>query len=126
MNIGTLGEAKALTWFVENDYVVFTQFDGKAPFDLVAYKDDKLYRVSVKSTSSKDSSSSSWIVELKSTRHNRTKAVRNLFDNSSCDFLAVYIQPEDRLVILKASDIKAKCNLSIKKEGAEHRASKRV
>ncbi len=116
-NLGTIGEAKVLTYFVERGYNVFTQFDGKAPFDLVIYKEGTLKRVSVKSTAycNLARTPKCWTVELKSTRLNRTKTVIRKFDNSTCDLLAVYIQPEDRVEVFDSKDIKATCALTIRK-----------
>lgn len=50
--LSIIGEAKVLERLVFYGFDVFTQFSGKEPFDLVAHKFGKLYRISVKSTSS--------------------------------------------------------------------------
>lgn len=113
MNNGILGEAKAIAYLLEKGYDVFNQFGGKAPFDLVAHKDNTLYRVSVKSTSFLKKNT--YIVYLQRVRPNRTKNIIHKFDKTCCDLLAIYIVPEDRIVLLEASGIKQKCSLSIRR-----------
>lgn len=102
---GILGEAAAIKHFIQNGYEIFTQFSGKAPFDFVAYLDNELYRVSVKSTTVR-SPSGRWVVQIRRKRHNRTGNMSFAFDNTSCDLVAVYIVPEDRVIIIDSTMIK--------------------
>lgn len=103
-NDGILAEAKVMTWFLERDYDVFNQFGGKAPFDLVVHKDDILSRVSVKSTSSR-TNSGRWLVQIGRVRSNRNGNTIYKFSPNEQDILAVYILPEDRVVIIDAKTI---------------------
>jgi len=41
--LGSLAEAKVITKLVESGLDVFVQFSSKAPFDLVAGRDGRLY-----------------------------------------------------------------------------------
>jgi len=115
MNNGILGEAKVLTYFVENGYNVYTPFDGHSPFDLVVYKDNVLQRVSVKSTQKR--SYRRWSVSVgqkyRNTKDGIVKHVCTKFDNTSCDLVAIYIIPEDRIVIIDAKTIGAVTTYSI-------------
>lgn len=105
MDKGSLGEAKALAYLVENGYDVFTQFSGKAPFDFVAGKDGKLYRVEAKATTRR-SNSGKWIVTISRTCMVKNKhARRRHFDKNQCDMLLVYIIPLDEIVELDPSTI---------------------
>lgn len=112
--LGAIGEAKVIAKLTEDKFHVFTQVTGKAPFDLVACKDSKIYRVSVK-TIEKKNKDGSYTVQLKSVRSNRTENRIINFDNTSCDILAVYIVETDEVIFKQASDIKAKSGLVIKR-----------
>lgn len=115
MNKGIVGEAKVLTYFIENGYQVFLPFDGHSEFDLVVYKDNVLYRVSVKSTQKR--SHNRWICQIgqkyRNTKDGIVTHVNKKFDNITCDLLAIYIIPEDRIVIIDAKTIEAKMQYSI-------------
>ena len=111
-NDGILAEAKVMTWFLEREYDVFNQFGGKAPFDLVAHKDNILSRVSIKSTSVR-TKSGKWAVQIGRVRPNRTGNTIHKFDSSEADILAVYIVPEDRVIIIDTKTITTGRELTI-------------
>src|SRR5262245_38657097 len=111
-NSGVLGEAKVLAYLIDQGYEVFTQFSGKAPFDFVAYKDDKLYKVSVKSTMYK-SRTGNWVAHLRHVSTRRKDVVYKHFDNTSVDFLAIYIIPEDRVILIDAKTVRVRTALNI-------------
>ncbi len=106
---GNIGEAKVIAYFIEQGYDVYTAFGTAAKFDLVVHKNGVLQKVSVKSTSQK-SSKSAWVVRIKQTTRNGETP----FDNAAVDLLAVYIAPEDRIVIVEAKSIQAKLAYSVK------------
>ncbi len=110
---GILGESRVIVELIKQDYDVFTQFSGKSPFDIVAYKDDVLYRVEVKSSACRSRSDTGWEVQLKRIRPNRSGNTIHKFDNSSCDILAIYIEPIDKVLLLNASEISNKSMLTI-------------
>lgn len=112
--LGAIGEAKVIALLTEQKYHVFTQVTGKAPFDLVAYKEGKLYRVSVK-TVMKRGKRGAFVVQLKSVRSNRTGNKIIGFDNNSCDILAIYLVEDDEVILMSSSDVKAKSALSIRR-----------
>jgi len=112
-DVSLLGEAKAITCFIENGYDVFTQFSGKSSFDFVAYKNDKLYRVEVKTTTRRSRADTGWEVQLKRVRPNRTGNNIAIFDNASCDFLCIYIQPIDKIYIIESCNVKATSALTL-------------
>lgn len=109
---GNLGEAKALTYLVQNEYEVFLPFSDNGSVDLIAIKDKKIYRVSVKSTSSQNESGS-WAVTIKTVSRRKDTVVVNLFDKTNVDKVLVYVIPEDRIVEIEASDIVSKHQLNI-------------
>ncbi len=111
--LGSLGEAKVIAKFVEHGFDVFTQFSGKAPFDLVAYQDGCLLRVQVKGTASK-TRYGVYQVQLKAIRANRTRNVIHYFEPSECDVLAIYIEPLDTICFLRADEIGARGQLNLR------------
>lgn len=112
---GAIGEVKVLSEFIKQGYSVFLPYGAGNPVDLIAYKDGVLERVSVKYTSF-NPNNSSWEVTLKNvSRRNHGTCVVKHFDNTSCDLLAVYIAPEDRVVFIKAHTVTTKSSISIKK-----------
>ncbi len=51
-------------------------------------------------------------VEIRTLIKNENRIMN--FDNSQVDYLAVYIEPLDKVVIYKAKDVKSKTELSLK------------
>ncbi|MGB2878249.1 MAG: group I intron-associated PD-(D/E)XK endonuclease [Dehalococcoidales bacterium] len=97
---GALGESKTITKLMELGFDVFTPaFDRNSEFDIIACKDNKLYKIQVKSTSS--AAGDSYVVRLASNRPNNSKRTRmKKFKPSSCDILVVYIYPLDVLCFI--------------------------
>lgn len=113
--LGSLGESKVAAELSRHRFHVFTQTTGKAPFDLVAYKDGYLYRVNVKTTQSL-SKWGSWEVKIASVRSNRTGNRIVPFDFASCDVLAVYIEPLDKVCFLHSSEVAGKNYIALREK----------
>lgn len=113
--LGSLGESKVASELSKHRFHVFIQTTGKAPFDLVAYKDGYLYRVNVKATQRLDKWGS-WEVHLKSVRSNRTRNRIVPFDPQSCDVLAVYIEPLDTVCFLRISQVSGKNAIALREK----------
>lgn len=111
--ISALGESLVIAEFIRRDYDVFTQFSGKEPFDMAVHKEGKLYRVEVKSTSNRTKEDRGWKVQLRKSRSNLTETKINKFDPNSCDILAVFIEPVNKIVILESSNITVRSELTI-------------
>lgn len=101
---GRLGEVKILASLVELGWYPFTDISGKCPVDILAWKDGKLISIQVKTTGS-ISKSGKYIVQVGSVRPNRTGNTIKKFDNTTVDYLAVYVIPENKVLFLKASEI---------------------
>lgn len=101
---GNLAEAKALSYLVQNGYEVFLPFADNGSVDLIAIKDNIIYRVSVKSTSSR-TKHGTWAVTLKTVSRRKDTVVVNQFDKTKVDKLIVYVIPEDRIVELATTDL---------------------
>jgi len=57
-----------------------------------------------------------WSVTLKNVGRLRKSTYIKLFDKSECDILAVFIEPENRVILLETKDIDSKHSIAIKKE----------
>lgn len=113
--LGSLGESKVAAELSRHRFHVFTQVTGKAPFDLVAYKDGYLYRVNVKTTQRLDKWGS-WEVRIASVRSNRTGNRVVPFAPKSCDVLAVYIEPLDKVCFLRSSEVSGNNSIALREE----------
>ena len=116
---GTLGEIKAAAHLVSLGYRIFWPLDSHDKFDLVAFKDNQFLKVQVKSSSFRTKASKSWIVTLDNVTHKSGGGVeRRTISNDNCDLLAVYIIPEDRVVILETG-FEGKTRISIKPQESD-------
>lgn len=105
--IGTVGELKSLTAFVEHGFDVFVQYAGNGPFDFVAHRDDKLWKVEVRTTNRQDKNGA-YPVELTGTIYGPDRTVIHKPLKKSIDILVVYIVPINTLIFKKRSTITAK------------------
>ena len=113
MDIGSLGKAKVICKFLEEDYDVFTELDGKSPFDLVVHKNNVLSRVEIKTTETRNKNDTGWSVQIKKVRPNKTGNKIVNFSPEQCDILAVYIRPIDKVVLINSLEVKTKSELLI-------------
>jgi len=113
--LGSLAEAKVIAELIKNGLDVFTQFSGKAPFDLVACWREQLLRVQVKGTASK-TRYGIYQVQLKAVRANRTQNVIHYFDPSQCDVLAIYVEPLDTVCFIRSDEIGARGQLNLREQ----------
>ncbi len=110
---GSLGEVSVTKEMYKQGYIVYTQYSGFSPFDLVAYnpKTHELYRVSVKSSINRRGTN--WIVDIRQKMYSGGQYFKVPFNNKSCDIVAVYLPSEDRVVTFDSSTIINKRQLSI-------------
>jgi Holliday junction resolvase-like predicted endonuclease len=118
--ISSTGEAKVVYELTSKGYHIFNQVTGKAPFDLIAYKDDKLIRVSVKTVSVKNKWGS-YEAQLRRIRSNKTSNTIHLFDKNECDILAIYIFPEDLVFYINPKDLSSLAIFTITSKLMEER-----
>lgn len=110
---GRLGELKVLTYLTEQGYELYAPFADNSKFDVIAYKDGILSRVSVKFTSEK-TPAGNWSVTIKQvSRRNNGDVKVDKFDHSAYDLLAVYISPEDRVVLIPTNSFTATTALTV-------------
>ena len=106
-----LGETIAKLYFESNDYYVYTNSSGKSEYDLVLSKDNILYAVEVKTTTTMRNGKAE--VQLKAVRSNKNGNVIKNFDNSILDFLVIVDIINYKILVLNAEDITVKCQLTV-------------
>ncbi len=99
---------------LEQGYEVYSSVTDNSYYDMLIFKEGQVFRVEVKSTRTKSFKSDSWTVQIKGVRANKTENKLVRFDNSDVDFLAIYIEPEDRVILLDAKSVTQKCAIQIK------------
>lgn len=112
MKNGSIGEIATQLEFMKMGYEVYSPATDNARYDFIAHKDGKLYKVEVKSTSRKVRDV--WKVQLKKVHSNRSSNRIANFDNTLVDFLSVYIEPLEKVIILKAKDVTSKTEFSLR------------
>ena len=109
---GAEAEAFAILHFTKEGWHVFTQATGKAPCDLVIVKDNEVKRIQVKSTS-QETSTGGFKVELKTVRHNSKKNTIKNFDSSKSDLLFIYIKPLGIFKVLESLPLHNRTGITI-------------
>jgi len=105
---GNIGEAKVLAYFISEGYTVYLPFGTASKNDMIVEKDNVIKRVSVKTANTK-TKSGKYRVRIRQGKLNKQTA----FDSASTDMLAIYVIPEDKVVLKTSADIKAGFELSI-------------
>lgn len=96
---GRLAEVAVIKELIVLGYDVYAPFSDNCKCDLVASKNGHLLRVSVKYTSV--GRAGKWKVSLRQvSRRNHGSIKMENFDKKAFDLLAVYVGPEDRVVLV--------------------------
>lgn len=96
----SLAETKIIHEFTKDKWHVFNQVSGKAPFDIVIYKDGVIKRVSIKSCNKEKGWGDKYQIEVGRVRSNKTENKIYKFSKEECDILAIYLVKEDKIVYL--------------------------
>src|SRR5690349_16781540 len=99
---GRLAEAKVISFLIENGYEVYVPFSNNSKYDVLAYKEGLVQRISTKFTSVKKHSGT-WVVEMRQIYRGNNIVNIDKFDKTQCDLIAVYIGPLDKVVLVEPS-----------------------
>lgn len=99
---GRLAESKVVSYLLENGYGAYLPFSNNSKYDVIAVKDGKLKRISTKYTSVQKHSGS-WKVEMRQIYRGKNIINVDKFDQNTCDLIAVYIGPLDKVVLVEAA-----------------------
>ena len=114
-----VSELKVMADLAARGYHIFNQISGKAPFDIIAYKDNVLKRISVKSTIKEPSSVGNYRIELRRIRSNKTSNNIYKIEEDEFDVLAVYISKEDKIVYLPIESVIDRNIISVNLENCQ-------
>ena len=95
---GTLGELKVTSELIKKGYAVFTEVGDLSRIDLIAWKDDKLIKIQVKSLASKNGS-----IEI----HNYKSGpnYRYKYTKEDVDIFAIYSPELDEVFYISINEI---------------------
>jgi hypothetical protein len=99
---GRLAEAKVFAYLIENEYELYLPLSDNSKYDAIAVKEKVVKRISIKFSSVKKPSGS-WIVEMRQIYRGNKIINVNKFENDTCDLIAVYLGPIDKVVIVESS-----------------------
>lgn len=116
--VSAVSEAKVLTDLVFRDFDVFNSTTGKTPFDLIAHKGGKLFRIQVKSVIKQDPDGH-YQVGLRSVKHNKTRNLRVPLNPNSCDILAIYILEIDKICYINPKTLTSFNSIRLRKTPAK-------
>ena len=97
---GSLAETRVIYELSKKGYHIFNQISGKAPFDIVIYKDGVMKRVSIKCCNKKGNTAGTYQIEIGRVRSNKTSNTIYKFDKDECDILAIYVVEIDEVFYL--------------------------
>ena len=117
--LGNLGESKAISEFIKHGFEVYTQFSGNNLFDFIAYRDDKLYKVEVKTTNTAPRYGS-YVVYLNGTAYGPNRTIIHKPFNKLVDILSVYIYDLNVLCFVNCKVANIKKNISFRKKLSNH------
>ena len=102
---GNVGLGKAIEYFTSKSIPVSIPLNDTQKYDLVVDMDNKLYRVSVK-TSTQISEYGSYVVQLRNCGGSSGKSKVRPFDNKSCDYIFVLTE-NNKTYLIPTSVIKS-------------------
>ena len=116
---GQVSELKVMADLAARGYHIFNQISGKAPFDIIAYKDNVLKRISIKSTIRDCNTVGKYPIELRRVRSNKTSNNIYKIEEGEFDILAVYIFKKDKIIYLPIESVIGKGMINIKLEDCQ-------
>ena len=102
--IGNIGEAKALSKFVELGVPVYTPFGDGYEIDMIAIFNDKANRIQVKTT---ESVQDNGLMHWKTTKQDGYHGSKTKYNNGSVDYFVFYCIESDVLCLIPFGDIQS-------------------
>lgn len=108
---GNFGLGKAIEYFTSKSIPVSIPLNDTQKYDLVVDIDNKLYRVSVKTSRNKNEYGT-YDVLLKNCGGASGKSISRPFDNQSCDYVFI-VAGDDKMYFIPSHIITAKSGISV-------------
>lgn len=115
---GNVGLGKAIEYFTSKAIPVSIPLNDTQKYDLVIDMNNKLYRVSVK-TSTHKNKNGSYEVLLKNCGGSSGKSVSRPFDNRSCDYVFILLE-NNKTYLIPSNQIISKCTITIGNKYTEY------
>lgn len=107
--IGNIGEACVKAELLKLGYEVYTGDDGSL-VDFVIHRDNGRFKtVEVKTTRCRNDIDNGWVVRIDGKDYKKTKP----FDKNLVDFLGVYIEPINKVIIMPSYHIETTSKLTL-------------
>ncbi len=115
---GNIGLGRAISYFASHSIPVSIPLNDTQKYDLVIDMNNKLSRVSVKTSRFKQSNTSYYVL-LKNCGGSSGKSKSRPFDNKSCDYVFV-LTGDDKMYLIPSNEIEAKNAISIGNKYTEY------
>lgn len=109
---GNLGLGKAIEYFTSIGISVALPLNDTQKYDLIIDFNNKLQRVSVKTSTFSENNGKSYVVQLKNTGGSSGKSKIRPFDNTSCDYIFIYTADEN-LYFIPSNKVDAINSISV-------------
>ena len=86
---GNVGLGRAIAYYTSKGIPVLLPLNDTQKYDIVVEKDDKLQKVSIKTTQSLNKTNTYYQVQLKNSGGSSGKSIVRNFDNTSCDIVFI-------------------------------------
>ena len=116
---GNIGLGKAIEYFTSHSIPIAIPLNDTQKYDIIADFNNKLQRISVK-TSRYKVSENSYEVELKNTGGSAGNYTIRKFDNTSCDYVFIYTADEN-IYLIPAKDIVATNSIKVGNKYTEYK-----
>jgi len=114
-----MGLGKAIEYFTSQGISLAIPLNDSQKYDLIADFNGKLQRISVK-TSRSLQSENSYTVMLRNCGGSSGKNITRNFDNTSCDYVFIYVANED-LYLIPSKDITASSSICVGNKYTEYK-----
>ena len=115
-----IGLATAIKWFIKSDYAVSTPITSSQQYNIVAEKDNKFYRVQVKTTTFKNRYGT-YVASIKTC--DRNGAIVKRFDGTKVDFLFI-VNAEYEMYLIPTDSSTPGTTISLGKSRSRFKVSK--
>ena len=116
---GLVGLSSAIDWFVRNEYNVSIPLDDSQAYDLIVERDNKLFRVQVKTTYCKVKYNI-YKVQLETAGGNQSFYTRKKFDNTICELLFILTDDNEQYLI-PTNEVQATRSINLGKDKLKYK-----
>lgn len=121
---GDLGVFKVMSRLSELGYIVLQPLTEHAPFDIVAYKDSKFYRIQVKYR--KKNTIGTLVVKLCTSWADKRGNHEKFYDMSCLDIFAIYCPDSDKCYFIKTEELKGLHSFALRLDNPRNNLKSRV